>query len=263
MSLITQVTTTPDSQSDDGYTPVRINIQGIDGIGKSTFGADADTPIFIQAEDGLNYIDQAARFPVANTWEEIKEQIKALMTEDHQFKTVVLDTTDAASKLAEEFVVKENGWKSPSDPKASYGAFYVAEENAWRHLLQGLNWLHDNKGMNVILLSHVGDKIVNDPTVGEYRAFQMRSNKKVNALIKDWVDFNLFADYDKTLNADGTAKSSGNRFLYTRYGMGFEAKSRLDIPVQLPLSWDEFIKAYRVAYKKALSSASSTKTEAA
>ena len=33
MSLITQVMTKPDSQSEDGYTPVRINIQGIDGIG--------------------------------------------------------------------------------------------------------------------------------------------------------------------------------------------------------------------------------------
>ena len=260
MSLLNQVTTAPDSQvAAGGYPPVRINLQGIDGIGKSTFGSDADDSIFIQAEDGLGFIKDVSRFPVANTWEEIKEQIKSLMKEDHKFKTVVLDTTDAASKLAEEFVVKENGWKSANDPKASYGAFYVAEENAWRHLLQGLNWLHGNKGMNVILLSHVGDKVVNDPTVGEYRAFQMRSNKKVNALIKDWVDFNLFADYDKKLNADGTAKSSGNRFIYTRYSMGFEAKSRLNIPVQLSLSWDEFIEAY----KKALNITSSTKTEAA
>ena len=113
--------------------------------------------------------------------------------------------------------------------------------------------------MNVILLSHVGDKVVNDPTVGEYRAYQMRNNKKVNALIKDWVDFNLFADYDKTLNSDGTARSSGNRFLYTRYSMGFEAKSRLAIPEQLPLSWNDFI----TAYKKALNPAPSTTTEAA
>ena len=260
MSLLNQVTTAPDSQvAEGGYPPVRINLQGIDGIGKSTFGSDADDSIFIQAEDGLGFINNVSRFPVANTWEEIKDQIKSLMEEDHKFKTVVLDTTDAASKLAEEFVVKENGWKSANDPKASYGAFYVAEENAWRHLLQGLNWLHGNKGMNVILLSHVGDKVVNDPTVGEYRAFQMRSNKKVNALIKDWVDFNLFADYDKKLNADGTAKSSGNRFIYTRYSMGFEAKSRLNIPVQLSLSWKEFIEAY----KKALNITSSTKTEAA
>ena len=261
MSLLNQVSTMPDSLAvaEGEYPPVRINVQGIDGIGKSTFGSDADGSIFIQAEDGLGFIKNAARFPVANTWEEIKAQIKELMDEDHQFKTVVLDTTDAAAKLAEEFVIKENNWKSANDPKAAYGAFYVAEENAWRHLLQGLNYCHTHRKMNVILLSHVGDKVVNDPTVGEYRAYQMRNNKKVNALIKDWVDFNLFADYDKTLASDGTAKSSGNRFLYTRYSMGFEAKSRLAIPEQLPLSWNDFI----TAYKKALNPAPSTETEAA
>lgn len=261
MSLLNQVTTMPDTfvVAEGEYPPVRINIQGIDGIGKSTFGSDADSSIFIQAEDGLGFIKNAARFPVANTWEEIRAQIAELMQEDHEFKTVVLDTTDAAAKLAEEFVIKENNWKSANDPKASYGAFYVAEENAWRHLLQGLNFCHTDRKMNVILLSHVGDKVVNDPTVGEYRAYQMRNNKKVNALIKDWVDFNLFADYDKTLNSDGTARSSGNRFLYTRYSMGFEAKARLAIPEQLPLSWDAFI----TAYKTALNPAPSTKTEAA
>ena len=175
MSLLNQVTTAPDSQvAAGGYPPVRINLQGIDGIGKSTFGSDADDSIFIQAEDGLGFIKDVSRFPVANTWEEIKEQIKSLMKEDHKFKTVVLDTTDAASKLAEEYVVKVNNWKSANDPKAAYGAFYLAEENLWRELLNGLNLLHDDRGMNIILLSHVSDRIVNDPTVGEYRAFQMR-----------------------------------------------------------------------------------------
>ena len=39
MSLLNQVTTAPDSQvAEGGYPPVRINLQGIDGIGKSTFG---------------------------------------------------------------------------------------------------------------------------------------------------------------------------------------------------------------------------------
>ena len=47
MSLLNQVTTAPDSRiAEGGYPPVRINIQGIDGIGKSTFGADADDSIF-------------------------------------------------------------------------------------------------------------------------------------------------------------------------------------------------------------------------
>ena len=242
MSLLDQVETK--SKSFDGTVPpVRVNVQGVDGIGKSTFGADAPSSIFIQAEDGLNFIDNVARFPVIESWNQLLTQVKTLIEEPHDYKSVVLDTTDAASKFGEEYVCETNGWNGPQDKQAGYGAFYVAEENAWRKLLQGLNICFEERGMNVILLSHVGDKTIVDPTVGEYHAFQMRSNKKINSLIKDWVDFNLFADYDKSVN-DGKPKSHGNRILYTKYAMGFEAKSRLTIPPQLPLEWDAFHKSY-------------------
>jgi len=242
MSLLDQVETK--SKSFDGTVPpVRVNVQGVDGIGKSTFGADAPSSIFIQAEDGLKFIDNVARFPVIESWNQLLTQVKTLIEEPHEYKSVVLDTTDAASKFGEEFVCESNNWSGPQDKQAGYGAFYVAEENAWRKLLQGLNICFEERGMNVILLSHVGDKTIVDPTVGEYHAFQMRSNKKINSLIKDWVDFNLFADYDKSVN-DGKPKSHGNRILYTKYAMGFEAKSRLTIPSQLPLEWDAFHKSY-------------------
>ena len=242
MSLLDQVETK--SKSFDGTVPpVRVNVQGVDGIGKSTFGADAPSSIFIQAEDGLKFIDNVARFPVIESWNQLLTQVKTLIEEPHDYKSVVLDTTDAASKFGEEFVCESNGWSGPQDKQAGYGAFYVAEENAWRKLLQGLNICFEERGMNVILLSHVGDKTIVDPTVGEYHAFQMRSNKKINSLIKDWVDFNLFADYDKSVN-DGKPKSHGNRILYTKYAMGFEAKSRLTIPSQLSLDWDAFHKSY-------------------
>ena len=242
MSLLDQVETK--SKSFDGTVPpVRVNVQGVDGIGKSTFGADAPSSIFIQAEDGLKFIDNVARFPVIESWNQLLTQVKTLIEEPHDYKSVVLDTTDAASKFGEEYVCETNGWNGPQDKQAGYGAFYVAEENAWRKLLQGLNICFEERGMNVILLSHVGGKTIVDPTVGEYHAFQMRSNKKINSLIKDWVDFNLFADYDKSVN-DGKPKSHGNRILYTKYAMGFEAKSRLTIPPQLPLEWDAFHKSY-------------------
>ena len=242
MSLLDQVETK--SKSFDGTVPpVRVNVQGVDGIGKSTFGADAPSSIFIQAEDGLKFIDNVARFPVIESWNQLLTQVKTLIEEPHDYKSVVLDTTDAASKFGEEYVCETNGWNGPQDKQAGYGAFYVAEEIAWRKLLQGLNICFEERGMNVILLSHVGDKTIVDPTVGEYHAFQMRSNKKINSLIKDWVDFNLFADYDKSVN-DGKPKSHGNRILYTKYAMGFEAKSRLTIPPQLPLEWDAFHKSY-------------------
>jgi hypothetical protein len=236
-----------------------MNIQGTDGIGKSTFGAGSIDPIFIQAEDGLSFIN-APRFPQADTWAEMLEQIKSLVTEEHQYKTVVLDTTDAAAKLGEAYVCEQNGWSSAADPKAGYGAFYVAEENAWVHLLSGLNVLHTQKGMNVILLSHVASKAYKDPELEPYDRWEMRCNKKVNSLIKDWVDFNLFANYETQLIKDGQKArgvSYGNRGLYTRFAAAYDAKSRLELPNKLEFSWNHFMEAYTAALS------ATTNTEAA
>ena len=257
MSLLQQITSTRPSGSP--IPPVRINIQGTDGIGKSTFGAGADAPIFIQAEDGLSFIN-APRFPQADTWAEMLEQVKSLVTEEHQYKTVVLDTTDAAAKLGEAYVCEQNGWSSAADPKAGYGAFYVAEENAWGHLLSGLNVLHTQKGMNVILLSHVASKAYKDPELEPYDRWEMRCNKKVNSLIKDWVDFNLFANYETQLIKDGQKArgvSYGNRGLYTRFAAAYDAKSRLELPNKLEFSWNHFMEAYTAALS------ATTNTEAA
>ena len=257
MSLLQQITSTRPSGSP--IPPVRINIQGTDGIGKSTFGAGAATPIFIQAEDGLSFIN-APRFPQADTWAEMLEQVKSLVTEEHQYKTVVLDTTDAAAKLGEAYVCEQNGWSSAADPKAGYGAFYVAEENAWGHLLSGLNVLHTQKGMNVILLSHVASKAYKDPELEPYDRWEMRCNKKVNSLIKDWVDFNLFANYETQLIKDGQKArgvSYGNRGLYTRFAAAYDAKSRLELPNKLEFSWNHFMEAYTAALS------ATTNTEAA
>ena len=257
MSLLQQITST--RPSGGLIPPVRMNIQGTDGIGKSTFGAGSIDPIFIQAEDGLSYID-VPRFPQADTWVEMLEQVKSLVTEEHQYKTVVLDTTDAAAKLGEAYVCEKNGWSSAADPKAGYGAFYVAEENAWVHLLSGLNVLHTQKGMNVILLSHVASKAYKDPELEPYDRWEMRCNKKVNSLIKDWVDFNLFANYETQLIKDGQKArgvSYGNRGLYTRFAAAYDAKSRLELPNKLEFSWNHFMEAYTAALS------ATTNTEAA
>ena len=64
MSLLAQAIRTSVPEGPLGYPPVRVNIQGADGVGKSTFAAKSDDVIFLQSEDGLKYIE-APRLPVA------------------------------------------------------------------------------------------------------------------------------------------------------------------------------------------------------
>ena len=243
--------TSAHAEPDGTYPPVRINVQGVDGIGKSTFGANADDAIFIQAEDGLKFIDTQA-FPLCVQWNDIVNCLAMLANDDHAFRTVVIDTTDAASILAEAHVCEKNKWESIETPGYGKGFTAVAEE--FVKLLGYLDHLVNMKKMNVILLSHVAVKPFNDPTNEGYDRWEMRCHKKVNHLIKDWVDFNLFANYDVNVDKDGSknrATSYGNRSLHTKFSAGFDAKSRLDIPPKLPFEWNAFLDAYKTALNPA------------
>ena len=52
MSLLQQVTTQNVATGPQGYPPMRLNIQGTDGIGKSTFASKADDVIFCRRKMG-------------------------------------------------------------------------------------------------------------------------------------------------------------------------------------------------------------------
>ena len=266
-ALMQSIVTQPVLPPEASYIPMRINLQGQDGIGKSTFAANADKPIFIQAEDGLDFIQDVARFPKCETWTQIYDNLTALYFTDHDYKTVVLDTTDAAHALCETHVCEKNNWRD-AEGKLSilapgWGNGYTAVKEQFQGLLNNLNNLREGKNMNVILLSHVHIKPHNDPNLAEpYDRWEMRCSKGVNSLIKDWVDFNLFAKFETTLSTTGNktkGKSVGNRSLHTRFNAGFDAKSRIALPEKMPLNWQEFINAYT----KALNPTQSPETKVA
>src|SRR3712207_5274916 len=73
--------------------PIRCVLYGVEGIGKSTFGANAPSPIFLGPEDGTSQLD-VTRFPAPEQWQEILDAVRVLTVEDHPYKTLVVDTLD-------------------------------------------------------------------------------------------------------------------------------------------------------------------------
>jgi len=245
MSLLAQIASTHISEGP--YPPVRMNVQGTDGIGKTTFASKADDVIFIQAEDGMKYIE-ADRFPVALTWKDILDQTAELANTDHSYKTLCLDTTDAASILAEQYVCEKENWGSIEDP--GFGKGFTKVKEAWVHLLNGFQACYDIKNMNIILLSHAAVKLFSDGINEPYDRWEMRCHKQVNYLIKDWCDFNFFANYEVNVQKDGNKNrgvSYGNRSLFTKFAAGYDAKSRVDLPSKLNFEWSAFMEAYLAA----------------
>lgn len=96
-------------------TPPRILIHGVAGVGKSTFAADADRPVFLMTEDGLGKL-QVPHFPLATSYAEVAEALDALSNEDHDFGTVVVDSVDWLEPLIWAEACKRNGWASIEAP---------------------------------------------------------------------------------------------------------------------------------------------------
>ena len=60
--------------------PLRMVLYGTEGVGKTTFAANAPNPIFISTEDGADHCD-VARFPVPTGWREIFNAIDVLINQ--------------------------------------------------------------------------------------------------------------------------------------------------------------------------------------
>ena len=228
--------------------PPRILIHGVAGVGKTTFAAEANNPVFVQTEDGLGTIP-AANFPLARTFEEVLESLASLYTEDHDFKTVVIDSVDWLEPLVWGKACRDNGWGSIED--AGYGKGYVAALTLWRQYIDGLNALRDDRGMTVVQIAHTDIKRFDSPEHDPYDRYVIKLHTRAAALMQEHSDIVLFANYRiSTVKADvgfnkkvNRAMGSGERVIHTAERPAFLAKNRYGLPETLPLDWPSFVEA--------------------
>lgn len=222
------------------HKPPRILLYGPQGIGKSTFGASADSPVFIQTEDGLGNIDVSA-YPLAKTFKDVMASLTELCTAEHTFKTVVIDSVDWLEPMIWKQVCDEHGETSIEKVLKGYGKGYVEALNVWREYMDALNYLRDTKDMTIIQIAHAHVKRFENPLTDPYDRFEIKLNKAAGSLIAEHSDIVLFANYfvGTSKSKDGMkerirAVGSGERILYTQEQPGFHAKNRFDLPAEIP-----------------------------
>ena len=233
--------------------PYRVMLYGVAGIGKSTWAADAENPIVIQTEDGNDQIG-VDRFPVAKTFEEIVEAGKQLIAEDHEYKTVVIDSMDWLEKIIHEELCTEYGAKSIMDEDCKsfgYGKGFGLALPYFARVLKMCEILNSKKNMNVILLAHSEVKRHEDPRVEGYDRYQPKMHKSASSLITEWAEGVFFAGKEVvTRQVEGTfnkkvtkGQDTGTRILYTEESPAYIAKNRWALPPMLPLNHAAFIAA--------------------
>lgn len=229
-------------QTGTRLAPPRIFLYATHGIGKSTFAASAPNPIFVCTEDGLGSINTSS-FPLAKSSGDVMDALGVLYTEDHDYKTVVLDSADWLENLLVQEIETKHDAKELAYGK---GALMLAEK--WRTVLDGFNALRNDKGMSVILIGHTEIKRFDSPETDPYDRYQPKLQARASALVQEWADAVLFANYKTVVKKEevgfnkqvSRGLSSGERLLYTQETPAYLAKNRYSLPPSLSLDWSVF-----------------------
>ena len=229
-------------QSGKTVEPRRVMLYGTQGIGKSTWGAQAPKPIFIQTEDGLGQVD-CDRFPMPGKYGDVIAVLSELYSEKHPYRTVVVDTLDWLEQLIWAEVCKRKGVENIED--IGYAKGYTFALTHWREVLDGLDALRNDRGMTVVLIAHSKIDRFENPETETYDRYTPRLHKHACAMVCEWSDEVLFATYrvhtKQTDEGFGRKKArgvgTGERIVWTTERPAHVAKNRLDLPDELPLEW--------------------------
>jgi hypothetical protein len=231
--------------SDKKILPPRIFMYGAGGVGKSTWAAGMPGAVLIDYDHGAKEV-KVDEVPGPETWEESLALIRSFAKDPDGCKSLCIDTVDVLAGQAEEFVVREakTTFQKMND---AYGSGYQAVGVAWRTLLWELDEVR-KKGINLLLLGHAVVRQAVDPQLGPFDQFTSQLPKTPWALTQRWADAVLFVAFDAERNVkEERAIVTGERYLFTVRGSGFEAKNRYNLERKMPLpysgGWAAFEKA--------------------
>lgn len=220
-------------------TAQKVVVYGPEGIGKTTFASQFPYPLFIDTEGSTKRMD-VRRFDKPNTWQMLLEQVDYVIRNPQICMTLVVDTADWAELLAAKSICDANSKKSIEEFGYGKGFIYLQEEFG-----KFLNKLTDvtEHGINVVLTAHSQIVSFEQPDeMGSYDKWELKlglkkTEKRTAALLKEWADMVLFANYETyAVKAEGDKKAKGQggkRVMYTTHRPCWDAKNRHELPDKL------------------------------
>jgi len=235
VSLLNHIITAPKPQPPKGI------IYGPPGIGKTTFGASATNPIILDCENGAGNV-ACQRTPYLSDWDAIRGWLLAMETEQHPYKTVVIDSLDWMLRRVQESVCGVTAGKLDGTLNKAHGGYGngkgVMANYVYQQVLPNLDRIVQ-RGIAVVLLAHARRMDVTDVDGVTVTKSTFEAPEEYVQVFTEWADFVCLARMDH---------ASGERQLVTVDGDLALAKNRYALPPVLPFSWASFRDAVRAGF---------------
>ena len=217
-------------------TAQKVVLYGVEGIGKSTFASQFPNPVFIDTEGSTSNMN-VQRLDNPNSWQMLLDEVN-YVKQSRICSTLIIDSADWAERICKEHLAVLGKW---TDSNNDYGAKYVALEKEFGLLINKLSDLVE-LGINVVLTAHAKLKKKEEPDqMGAFDRYQLKMEDKTGAIVKEWADMVLFANYEMTVLTDEKTKSKkatgGHRVMYATHYPGWDAKNRHGLPDKLPFEF--------------------------
>jgi hypothetical protein len=237
--------------------PRRVLLYGQEGVGKSSWAAQAPRPLFLDFEGGLGDLDVESS-PRLETWDSLREAMNWIMTEPHDYQSIVFDTVDWMEHLLHRFVCAKSNVESIEKAAGGYGKGYTEAATILQGFLANCERMMARRNLNIILLGHCSPVKVNDPEAEMYEQWAPDLHKTAAALLREWCDEVLFASFRTDIRGAATNDDKGKkpkrflamgtdeRYIRTQRSAAVQAKNRLSLPPELPIVWSEYQKHWPV-----------------
>ncbi len=228
-----------------GQRPIIVTLFGEGGMGKTTLAAMFPKPVIIRTEDGTTSLignENVSMFPLAQTSQDVLDAIEALATQDHDHKTLVLDSiTQLATMIEGEIVAADAKAKSINQAGGGYGAGYSTAADRHRLIRDWAGALAYEKGMNVVFIGHADTETMDLPDFDPYTRYSVRLHKKSLPHYTDNVDAVCMIRLKTFTRGDGDKKraiSSGEREIICFPQAASVTKNRFNITDPLPFTFE-------------------------
>ena len=221
--------------------PIVCTVLGDAGTGKTSLAATFPNPVFIRAEDGLQAIpldDRPDALPVVTDVAELWDQLGALIKEEHDYKTVVIDSVTALERLFGQHIIDSDPKKPKSLNQAigGYGAGFQAVSTLHQRVRKAAELLA-NRGIHVVFIAHADLETIDLPDQEPHSRYSLRLHKRSVAPYVNDVDAVLHVRLKTyVMGEEGKRKaiSDGTRIVVCHAAASSISKNRYRITEELP-----------------------------